>query len=192
LLTYVAAFRSVAARARPLHHAACISRRANTILIAQGAELLGRYDSDARTTGGAARCFGVHCCAAAGKDANGSARPKAAERRVTARRFSRAVQIFILEPLPSAPVFTVNASVMATEGSPGNGLACERDGLALPSIRPGGLRIRNIMPISKDYSPLTQIQNDSGFLRGQIMYSMASSLATLRVPRCRWSMRPQL
>jgi hypothetical protein len=51
LLTYVAAFRSVAARARPLHHAACISRRANTILIAQGAELLGRYDSDARTTG---------------------------------------------------------------------------------------------------------------------------------------------
>jgi len=47
LLTYVAAFRSVAARARPLHHTACISRRANTILIAQGAELLGRYDSDA-------------------------------------------------------------------------------------------------------------------------------------------------
>jgi hypothetical protein len=30
-----------------LYHAACISRRANTILIAQGAELLGRYDSDA-------------------------------------------------------------------------------------------------------------------------------------------------
>src|SRR5215831_10410411 len=49
--TYVAAFRSVAARARPLQHGACISRRANTILIAQGTELLGRYDSDARTTG---------------------------------------------------------------------------------------------------------------------------------------------
>jgi hypothetical protein len=32
-----------------LHHAACISRRANTILIAQGAELLGGNDSDART-----------------------------------------------------------------------------------------------------------------------------------------------
>jgi hypothetical protein len=50
-LTYVAAFRSGAARARPLNYAACLSRRANTILIAQGAELLGRYDSDARTTG---------------------------------------------------------------------------------------------------------------------------------------------
>jgi hypothetical protein len=63
----------------------------------------------------AARCFGVHCCAAAGKDANVSARPKAAERRVIARRFSRAVQILILEPLPSAPVFTVNGSAMATD-----------------------------------------------------------------------------
>src|SRR5262249_3436936 len=35
---YVAAFRSVAARAPPLHYAACLSRRADIILIAQGAE----------------------------------------------------------------------------------------------------------------------------------------------------------
>jgi hypothetical protein len=45
----------------------------------------------------AARCFGVHCCAAAGKDANVSARPKAAERPVPARRFNLAMEILILE-----------------------------------------------------------------------------------------------
>ena len=57
----------------------------------------------------AARCFGVHCCAAAGKDANVSTRPMAVERPVIARRFSRAVRILVPEPpfLPSAPVFTV-------------------------------------------------------------------------------------
>ena len=45
----------------------------------------------------AARCFGVHCCAAAGKDANVSARPKAAERPVPARRFNLAMEILIIE-----------------------------------------------------------------------------------------------
>src|SRR5262249_18463898 len=60
----------------------------------------GTYCWQSRIASGsqAARCFGVHCCAAAGKDANVSARPNAAERPVTARRFGRVVQILILEP----------------------------------------------------------------------------------------------
>jgi len=43
----------------------------------------------------AERCCGVHCCAATGKDANVSARQKAAERPATTRR--RAVQILIVD-----------------------------------------------------------------------------------------------
>ena len=49
--TSVAAFPCDAARAPPLHYATCLSRRADIILIAHGAELLARDVSDARTTG---------------------------------------------------------------------------------------------------------------------------------------------
>jgi hypothetical protein len=49
--TSLAAFRSVAAPARSLHYAECLSRRSDTISIAQRAELLARDGSDVRTTG---------------------------------------------------------------------------------------------------------------------------------------------
>jgi hypothetical protein len=65
---------------------------------------------------------GVHCCAAAGKDANVSARPKAAERPVPARRFNLAMEILILEsplrfvlyplgPWKSQPTYTAGSAV---------------------------------------------------------------------------------
>jgi hypothetical protein len=70
----------------------------------------------------AARCFGVHWCAAAGKDANVSARPKVAERPVPARRFNLAMEILILEsplrfvlyplgPWKSQPTYTAGSAV---------------------------------------------------------------------------------
>ena len=43
--------RSVPSLPAPLHYAACLSGRADTISIAQGAELLTRNGSDACTTG---------------------------------------------------------------------------------------------------------------------------------------------
>jgi len=50
--------------------------------------LVGLRETSSRFAG-----RGVHCCAAAGKDANVSARPKAAERPVPARRFNLAMEI---------------------------------------------------------------------------------------------------
>src|SRR5215470_11344202 len=63
----------------------------------------GMYCWQSRIASGsqAARCCGVHCCAAAGKDANVSARQKAAEKPATTRRFRRAVQTLIVESVLS-------------------------------------------------------------------------------------------
>src|SRR5215831_11129247 len=83
----------------------------------------------------AARCCGVHCCAAAGKDANVSARQKAAERPATTRRFRRAVQILIVESvlLPSAPVLaSIHDFILSLVSS----CASLLNGPGLPS-RPG-------------------------------------------------------
>jgi hypothetical protein len=62
----------------------------------------------------AARCCGVHCCAAAGEDANVSERPRSAAAAMIGRRFGWVRTCIIDPPSVSVLVSIVNATTMAS------------------------------------------------------------------------------